>query len=74
MEKQNLVRGLPKFGTEEVMSEVCEACQLGKPARHPFPTQTTHVSSKPLKMIHSHVWTTKTESINWRMQVLREFH
>jgi ribosomal protein L15 len=30
MEKQNLVRGLPKFGIEEVMSEVCEACQLGK--------------------------------------------
>jgi hypothetical protein len=26
MEKQNLVGGLPKFGTEEVMSEVCEAC------------------------------------------------
>ncbi len=29
MEKQNSVGGLPKFGTEEVMSEVCEACQLG---------------------------------------------
>ncbi len=26
MEKQNLVGGLPKFGTEEVMSKVCEAC------------------------------------------------
>jgi hypothetical protein len=36
MEKQNLVEGLPKFGTKEVMSEVCEACQLGKQARHPF--------------------------------------
>jgi transposase InsO family protein len=63
MEKQNVVGGLPKFGTEEVMSEVCEACQLGKQARHPFPIQTTHVSSKPLEMIHSYVWTTKTESI-----------
>jgi transposase InsO family protein len=63
MEKQNLVGGLPKFGTEEVMSEVCEACQLGKQARHPFPIQTTHVSSKPLEMIHSDVWTTKTKSI-----------
>jgi hypothetical protein len=51
MEKQNLVGGLLKFGTKEVMSEVCEACQLGKQARHPFPTQTTHVSSKPLEMI-----------------------
>jgi len=26
MEKQKLVGGLPKFGTEEVMLEVCEAC------------------------------------------------
>jgi transposase InsO family protein len=63
MEKQKLIRGLPKFGAEEVMSEVCEACQLGKQARHPFLAQTTHVSSKPLEMIHSDVWTTKTESI-----------
>jgi len=38
MEKQKLVGGFPKFGAEEVMSEVCEACQLGKQARHPFPT------------------------------------
>jgi hypothetical protein len=37
MEKQNLVGGLPKFGIEEVMSEVCETCQWGKQARHPFP-------------------------------------
>jgi hypothetical protein len=62
-EKQNLVESLLKFGTEEVMLEVCETCQLGKQARHPFPAQTTHVSSKPLEMIHSDVWTTKTESI-----------
>jgi hypothetical protein len=26
MEKQNLVGALPKFGTKEVMSEVCEVC------------------------------------------------
>jgi len=50
-------------GIEEVMSEVCEACQLGKEARHPFLVQTTHVSSKPLEMIRSYVWTTKTKSI-----------
>jgi len=55
MEKQNLVGGLPKFGIEEVMLKVCEACQLGKQTRHPFPIQTTHVSSKPLEMIHSYV-------------------
>jgi len=63
MKKQNLVGCFPKFGTEEVMSEVCETCQLGKQARHPFLAQTTHVSSKPLEMIHLDVWTTKTESI-----------
>jgi len=45
------------------MSEVCEACQLGKQARHPFPVQTTHVSSKPLEMIHLDVWIIKTKSI-----------
>jgi hypothetical protein len=39
------------------MSEVCEACQLGKQARHPFLAQAIHVSSKPLEMIHSDVWT-----------------
>ncbi len=53
MEKQNLVGGLPKFGTEKVMSKVCEAWQLGKQARHPFLIQTTHVNSKPLEMIYS---------------------
>jgi hypothetical protein len=63
MEKQNLVGGFPKFGIEEVMSKVCEACQLGKQVRHPFLVQTTHVSSKPLEMIHSDVWTTKIKSI-----------
>jgi transposase InsO family protein len=45
------------------MSEVCEACQLGKQTRHPFLVQTTHVSSKPLEMIHLDVWTMKTKSI-----------
>jgi len=63
MEKQNLVEGLPKFGTKEVMLEVCEACQLGKQAKHPFLAQTTHVSSKPLEMMHLDVWTTKTKFI-----------
>jgi hypothetical protein len=63
IEKQNLVRGLPKFGIEKVMLEICEACHLGKQVRHPFLTQTTHVSSKPLEMIHSDGWTTKTKSI-----------
>jgi len=63
MEKQNLVGGFSKFGTKEVMLKVCEACQLGKQAKHPFLVQTTHVSSKPLEMIHSNVCTMKIESI-----------
>jgi hypothetical protein len=63
MEKQNLVGGLPKFGTKDVMSKVCETFQLGKQATHPFLVQTTHVNSKPLKMIHLDVWTAKIESI-----------
>jgi len=63
IEKQNLVGGLPKFGTKEVMPKVCETCQLGKQIRHPFPTQTTHVSSKPVEVIHSNGWIMKMESI-----------
>ncbi len=63
MEKQNLVGGLPKFGKKKVMSKVCEACQLGKQVRDPFPVQITQISSKPLDMIHSYVWTTKKEYI-----------
>jgi len=63
MEKENLVVGLSKFGTKEVMPKVCETCHLGKQVRHPFPIQTTHVSSKSLEMIHSNVSTTKTKFI-----------
>jgi hypothetical protein len=63
MEKKNLVESLPKFGIEDVMPKVCETCKLRKQVRHPFLAQTTHVSSKPLEMIHLDVWTTKTESI-----------
>jgi GH15 family glucan-1,4-alpha-glucosidase len=45
------------------MLEVCETCQLGKQVRYPFQAQTTHVSSRPLEMIHSYVWTMKSKSI-----------
>jgi hypothetical protein len=45
MEKQNFVGNFLKFRTEEVMSKVCQACQLEKQAMHPFPIQTTHVIS-----------------------------
>jgi hypothetical protein len=63
MEKKNFVGGLPKFGTEKVMSKVYESCLLGKQARHLFLDQRTHVSSKPLEIIHLDVRTTKTKSI-----------
>ncbi len=46
-----------------MMPKVCETCQLGKQAKHPFLVQTTCVSFKPLEMIHSYVRTTKTKSI-----------
>ncbi len=76
MEKQNLVGGLPKFGTEEVMSEVCETCQLGKQARHPFPVQTTHVSSKPLETVATLTWPSVGVKPNtwksWGFGVLRD--
>jgi len=63
MEKQNLVGGPPKFGIEKVISKVCKTCQLGKQTKHPFLVQTTHVSSKPLEMIHLDVWTMKKKFI-----------
>jgi hypothetical protein len=45
------------------MPKVCETCQLGNQIKHPFPVQITHINSKPLKMIHLNVWTTKIVSI-----------
>ncbi len=44
------------------MLEVCEACQLGTQVKHPFVAQKNHVSSKPLEMIHSNVWTMNTKN------------
>jgi hypothetical protein len=59
MEKQNVIGGLLKFGTEEVMSKVCETCQLGKQVKHPFRGQIIHVNSKPLELIHLDIWSMK---------------
>ena len=44
------------------MQKVCKACQLGKEARHAFPHHVES-SKRPLEVIHSDVWNTKTKSI-----------
>jgi len=59
MEKQNLVGGLPKFGTEEVMLEVPNSNNSCK-----FQT----FGNDPLRCVDHE------DRIHWRMQVLREFH
>jgi hypothetical protein len=69
MEKQKLVGGLPKFGAEEVMSDVCEACQLGKQvpnSNNSCKFQT--FGNDPLICVDHE------DKIHWRMQVLCEFH
>jgi hypothetical protein len=72
MEKHNLVRGLPKFKTEEVMSKVCEACQLGSKlgiipsTNNSCKFQT--FGNDPLRCVDH------KDRIHWKMQVLRESH
>ena len=51
---RNLTSGLPAFKLKRV-DQVCEACQLGKQDRLPFPKESS--SSKGLlDVIHSDVW------------------
>ena len=45
-----MVRGLPKIDQVE---EVCEACQLGKQHRDPFPQQASWRAKRPLELVHS---------------------
>lgn len=54
MQSRELVTGLPLFKVTD-MQKVCEACQLGKQARGPFP-HDKHVSSNVLELVHSDVW------------------
>ncbi|KAG8492389.1 hypothetical protein CXB51_009729 [Gossypium anomalum] len=45
--------------------DVCEACQLGKQARLPFPTNTAWRASEKLQLVHTDVCgPMKTESLN----------
>ncbi len=48
MENQNLVGGLPKFETKEVMPKVCETCQIRKQTMCPFSIQIIHVNFRSL--------------------------
>lgn len=54
MQSKEIVTGLPKFKVED-MHKVCEACQLGKQAKHAFP-HDRHVSRNALEIVHSDVW------------------
>ena len=61
MQTKSIVTGLPKFRVDG-MQKVCEACQMGKQARHAFPCNA-EVSNRALEVIHSDVWTTKVASL-----------
>ena len=54
MQTKGVVIGLPVFDMKQV-NRVCEACQLGKQHRHPFPKER-NVSKGLLDVIHSDVW------------------
>ena len=53
MQTKNIVFGLPKFRGRN--GQVCEACQMGKQHRLPFPNERNR-SRSPLDLIHSDVW------------------
>ena len=44
-----------KLGSDSPMSDLCEACILGKQHRSPFPQQAENRHSNPLDLIHSDV-------------------
>ena len=61
-QKNDFVKDLPNI---EVISEVCEGCQLGKQHRLPFPNSATWRASKKLELVHSDVCgPMKTTSLN----------
>jgi transposase InsO family protein len=49
LEKEELVRGLPKLGRVE---RVCEACQTGKQKRTSFPAQAEYRAKQRLELVH----------------------
>ena len=54
MQSKGLVLGLPAFDSKRV-DRVCEACQLGKQHRLPFPKESS-ARKGLLDVIHSGVW------------------
>lgn len=52
LSRKNMVRGLPIIPET---SGVCEACQLGKMSRKPFPTGQAWRASKKLELVHTDV-------------------
>jgi hypothetical protein len=44
-------------------SQVCESCQLGKSKQLPF-SKSSRVSTSPLELIHSDVWTSHVPSLS----------
>ena len=50
MSTKNMVEGLPRINQ---VNEVCEACQLGKQHRDPFPSQSSGRSKRLLELVHS---------------------
>ena len=62
MESKSIMIGLLRF-TFSKMQKICDACQFGKQARHPF-VQARNVSGQLLEVVHSDVWgPTKTRSL-----------
>ena len=62
MESKRIMTVLPRFASLE-MQKICDACQFGKQARHPF-VQDRNVSGQLLEVVHSDVWgPTKTRSL-----------
>ena len=60
MQMQIVVAGVFKVNG---MQKVCEACQMGKQARHAF-SQNDEVSDRALEVIHSDAWRTKASSLS----------
>jgi hypothetical protein len=53
---------LPLTGSVD-KTRICSSCQLGKSKQHPF-FESTKVSTGPLELIHSDVWTSSVSSLS----------
>ncbi|KAK9059981.1 hypothetical protein SSX86_020685 [Deinandra increscens subsp. villosa] len=46
--RKEMVEGVPRI---KHISQVCEACMVGKQSRHPFPKESEYRASKPLELV-----------------------